>query len=35
MESDLRYQWLEKIIVSCLNAKKEALLNLVENEDNK
>ena len=35
METDARYQWLEKRIISCLNPKRDALLNLVENEDNK
>lgn len=35
MENDPRYQWLEKRITSCLNPKREALVNLVENEDNK
>ena len=35
MEEDYRYQWLEKRIISCLNPKREAILNLIENEDNK
>lgn len=35
MESDPRYQWLEKRITSCLNPKREALSNFIENEDNK
>jgi hypothetical protein len=35
METDPRYQWLEKRVVSCLNPKKEALQSLLENEDNK
>jgi hypothetical protein len=35
MENDPRYLWLEKRITSCLSPKREALVNLVENEDNK
>jgi len=35
METDPRYSWLEKRLVSCLAPKREALLDLVENEDNK
>ena len=35
METDPRYLWLEKRLVSCLAPKREALLDLVENEDNK
>lgn len=35
MEADPRYQWLEQRIISSLNPKREALLNLIENEDNK
>lgn len=35
MESDPRYQWLEKRIASCLNPKRETLSNFIENEDNK
>ncbi len=35
MEDDLRYIWLEKRIVSSLNPKREAIVNLTGNEDNK
>lgn len=35
MESDPRYQWIEKRITSCLSPKREALSNFIENEDNK
>ena len=35
MDKDSRFQWLEVRIISCLNAKRDALLNLIENEDNK
>ena len=35
MESDPRYQWLEQRITLSLNPKREALLSLSENEDNK
>jgi hypothetical protein len=35
IDKDPRYQWLEKRIVASLSPKRDALLNLIENEDNK
>ena len=35
MEIDLKYKWLEQRIVTALQPKKEAILSLYENEDNK
>lgn len=35
MESDPRFQWLEQRITTSLNPRREALLSLTENEDNK
>ncbi len=35
MDKDPRYQWLEKRIASCLNVKRDSLITLTENEDNK
>ena len=35
MESDVRFKWLEQRIVTSLQPKKEAILSLSDNEDNK
>jgi len=35
MDSDKRYQWLEKRILASLSPKREALASLVQNDDNK
>ncbi len=35
MDSDKRFQWLEKRIMVSLSPKREALTNLIHNDDNK
>ena len=35
MDSDPRYQWIERAIVSSLNSRKETMASFTENEENK
>ena len=35
MDKDIRYQWIESRIVTTLEPKRDALLQLIENQDNR
>lgn len=35
MEKDSRYQWLESRLVASLEPKRDALIQLIQNDDNR
>ena len=35
MEKDVRYQWLESRLVATLEPKRDALISLIQNDDNR
>lgn len=35
MDKDIRYQWIESRIITTLEPKRDAILQLIENQDNR
>ena len=35
MEKDLRYQWIESRLITTIEPKRDALIQLIQNDDNR